>query len=197
MAAVDFVSNLFLVFFLLAMLLLVAVAATRARPSVPTPGEYAVVITWPARSDDDVDLWVQSPQGELAWYGARQSRSLHLEMDDLGHVSDSSGRNRERTVIRVAEDGEYAASVHLYRQDTADGIDPVPVRAELWRLAGTDRRLLVRRVILAEQGQEQTLFRWTLRRGRVVDASTLPKRIVTLRRDTAALAPQPDILPPR
>lgn len=145
-------------------------------PAIPTAGVYAVSIEWAPGSDDDVDLYVQDPAGEICYFGNKTAGPLHLELDDLG-VSGTlraSGARGERVVLRAAVPGEYVVSTHLY-----SGASPARVLVRLWSLTGSDRVLVERRVLLPSQGEERTPFRFRLSRtGTLAGTSRLPKRLV-------------------
>jgi hypothetical protein len=155
-AALDLVSCLLLVVYTL-------IAPPRARTAnVVTMGAYAIILEWPRASRTDLDLYVQDPAGNVAWYGQPDAGALQLEHDDLGAgtgTSYNSGPNFERTVVRTTSPGTYAAVVHLYCEP-----DPGPTTAvvELWKLGTAQRPVDVRRLTMEHQGDEQTAFRWTV-----------------------------------
>src|SRR5512133_3338915 len=74
-AAIDFLSCLLVVF--------VAVALTSRPPQVKTYGAYAVVVTWP-KGHNDVDLFVQDPNGAVSYFAKAQADQIQLEHDDRG-----------------------------------------------------------------------------------------------------------------
>jgi hypothetical protein len=181
--AIDFLCCLLLVVYTL-------IATPAKTPSIDTFGQYAVEVAWPAAQNDDVDTYVQDPAGNLAWFADSDVGLMHLEHDDLGRSSDvlANGRdvavvndNEERVVLRGVIPGEVTVNVHAY-QKVADG--PVPVRVAVYRLRGADRALLRRTVRLAYQGQERTVFRFTLDwAGRLVDHNELEKPLVSAASD--------------
>jgi hypothetical protein len=151
------------------------IAPPKARTAnVVTAGAYAIILEWPRASTTDLDLYVQDPAGNVAWYGHPAAGALQLEHDDLGAgtgTNYNSGPNFERTVVRTTIPGTYAAVVHLYCQ-----LDPGPTTAlvELWKLGTEQRPVSVRRLTLEQQGDEQTAFRWTLdQHGNVVSTDKL------------------------
>lgn len=156
-----------------ALWLLLQQAPPPAPASIQTLGQYAVVITWPQKFLDDVDLWVRAPDGEFVYFARRDQRTLYLEHDDIPNT-EAPGLNHERVVVRVAQPGEWVANVMLYSQWSTR---PVPVTVELYRLAGNDRLLLTRHVLLGEQGEEVTAFRFVLdHNGRYAGSNQLPYR---------------------
>lgn len=172
-AAIDFLSALVLVVYVL-------ISPPSKPVSVETFGMYAVTLSWQAKAKDDIDLWVQDPDGNIAWFGQPSAGLLHLEHDDLGQSGEEQGgrtvyHNGERTVLRGIVPGEYQVSVMCY---FGCGL-PVPATVELWSLRGDDRRVLRRRVVLRFKGDEQSGFRFTVNpAGEIAGTSDLPVHIV-------------------
>jgi hypothetical protein len=169
-AALDLISCLLLVVYTL-------IAPPKARTArIATPGAYAIVLEWPRRSTNDLDLYVRDPAGNVAWFGQHDGGSLQLEHDDLGAGTGTSygfGPNYERTVVRTTTPGVYAAVVHVYCQREAG---PTPATVELWKLGAQQQRpVTARRLVMGRGGDEQTAFRWTLdQAGDVVATDRLP-----------------------
>lgn len=174
--------------YMLALLGIFLVIAITEKPQatpmrIDTLGIYAVEMTWPVSSNDDVDLWVQDPLGNVAWFGSLTSGSMTLNGDDLG-CSSGTGygqdkkhcTNGERTIIKAATPGEYTVNVNMYRKtDQAS----TRVTCELWELRGADRMLIRKQVVLVRQGQEATCFRFTLDlAGNASNFNTLPKTLI-------------------
>src|SRR3990167_11091366 len=92
-SAFDLLSCLLLIF-----VVLVLVSTTKKSTSqIETLGLYAVVITWPNGSKDDIDLYMQDPEGGLIFFASRDSGLMHLEHDDLG---EPDRVNMERGILR-------------------------------------------------------------------------------------------------
>lgn len=120
------------------------------------------MLQWPRASTDDLDLYVEDPAGQVAWYGQRDIGGVQLEHDDLGAQTGTSyafGPNYERAVVRTTTPGTYAAVVHVYCKR-----EPGSMRAtvELWRLGANQRPLETRSLVPARGGDEQTAFRWSV-----------------------------------
>jgi hypothetical protein len=131
--------------------------ASFQRPSVTTFGQYAVTMT--SKTDDDLDLWVRDPHGDIAWYGHLQAGPLSLEHDTIPGVTDPGSEGvHELAVIREAAAGEYVANVVVY-----NGSAPAVVTVELWSLRGWSKRVILRRTFrIHGQGRQETAFRWRL-----------------------------------
>lgn len=131
----------------------------RSPPSIPTFGSYAVVMTWPGKNMDDVDLHVQNPQGEDAYFGDLSTTGMNLEHDDIPSVEGPEPVHHERTVVRRASPGEYTVNAMLYEQDTPG---PVTVTVTLYKLRGQDSVATSETFQLARGGAEHTAFRFVL-----------------------------------
>lgn len=152
--------------------------------SIETDGLYAIVATWPADVNDDVDLYVKDPSGNLIYYGRTTAELMHLEYDDRGELGDkamtSSGEvkvdiNRERAIIRGGMAGEYVVNVHMFAKRHPA---PTTVKVALYRLRGDDTEVLVKERALSTRDQEATAFRFVLAAdGEIVNTSELPTRL--------------------
>lgn len=162
--------------------------------SIETDGAYAIVATWPADVNDDVDLYVQDPAGNLIFYGRTTAELMHLEYDDRGDLGDkamtSSGEvkaaiNQERAIIRGGMAGEYVVNVHMFAKRHPA---PTTVKISLYRLKGDDTEILVKERVLKDDGDEATAFRFTLGAdGEKTGDSELP---ISLTAGAAANVPQ-------
>lgn len=171
-SALDLLACLVLIFAILAL-----ISQPKANPpTIKTPGVVAVVLTWPDGSNDDVDLWVSDPKGDLVWYGSRDVGTMFLEHDDLGTLTSGTIRHNERVIVRTAMPGEYIANVHLYSQNDPG---PIVVKVELWRTTGATTPITSRTVTLTMQGDEETAFRFTLNSaGSVTNVNHLSHRFI-------------------
>lgn len=159
--------------------------AEEQKAALRTDGKYAVVMTWPDGSTDDVDLYVRDPKGNIAFFQGREVGLMHLEHDDLGSKGDSAettggiykvDRNEERTIIRGIVPGEYTVNVHMYTKNDAKA---AKVKIVLYQLKGEDTVVLKKERILSQKGDEETAFRFTLSAsGDISNINELPRRFV-------------------
>ncbi len=67
--------------FLMALLLM----NPTAKSGIINPkAEFMITVSWSDRSPDDIDTWVEGPQGKLVWYSRPQTGLMHLDRDDRG-----------------------------------------------------------------------------------------------------------------
>lgn len=157
----DFLSCLTMLFFLLFILAILQVN-TKGKPTIETLGTVAVVATWPEKQRSDVDLWMQNPNGVIAYFANPADGLMFLEHDDLAYYKVKGEKQHyERMIIQQAINGEYTVNLMLYRMDS-DSSAPVRVTVTLWRLRGNDRVITTVHLTLDRTGQEKTAFRFSL-----------------------------------
>ncbi len=150
-----------------------AEAATRS------PGNVIVEIRWPDEIDADIDLWVEAPGDTPVGYSNKGGTIFNLLRDDLGQRGDTTELNYEISYSRGVPAGEYTVNVHLYRN--SGGYVSIPVTISVSVKANTNesaRRLLATELLLENEGEERTAFRFSLDdQGRLMRESVhdLPK----------------------
>ncbi|HET6469963.1 MAG TPA: hypothetical protein VFG43_16435 [Geminicoccaceae bacterium] len=147
------------------------------------PGNVIVEIRWPDELDTDVDLWVQAPGDVPVGYSNKGGAAFNLLRDDLGRRSDATGLNYEIAYSRGIAAGEYTVNLHLYRNPARSYPVPVTVVVTVKRsVQEPGRQLLAGRVELVREGEELTVFRFTL------DAAgaLLPGSVHSLQRELRA-----------
>jgi hypothetical protein len=131
--------------------------------TIDVPGNVMVEIRWPDELDTDVDLWVKAPGDVPVGYSNKGGRYFNLLRDDLGHRGDATLMNYEIAFSRGIPAGEYTVNVHLYRNPAA--VLPVPVTAVVSvkkTPQDSARQILAARIELEREGQELTVFRFSL-----------------------------------
>lgn len=169
-AALDLMGSLLLVIYAL-----INPPVTEARSAIETHGRWAVVMTWEA-SDNDVDLWMQQPDGRRVFWRNPRSPESHLEQDDVGIRADCrTCVNVERMVIRSVQPGEAILTAHCYACYDV----PIAVTVTLWRLQGADTKVYTVRLVMRRNREEQTAFRMRLSEsGALQDLNRLPASLV-------------------
>ena len=149
--------------------------------------EYIITVTWADNSPDDIDTWVEDPDGQVIWFRNPQAGLLHLDRDDRGMINDTitvNGKeitnplNQEVVTLRGVVKGEYVVNLHYYATVTEKPVD-VTVR-----LDKVNPKLEVKyygTVTLEKKGDEKTAFRFKIGRdGDVTDINFLPKSLVSI-----------------
>jgi len=149
--------------------------------------EYIITVTWKDNSPDDIDTWVEDPDGNIIWFRNPQAGLLHLDRDDRGMVNDFITVNGEQIVnplnqevvtIRGVVKGEYVVNVHYYATETSR---PVDVTVRLDKVNPKLEVIYYDTVTLNSKGDERTVLRFKIgREGKIMDINFLPKDIVTI-----------------
>ncbi len=127
------------------------------------PGNVIVEMRWPDTIASDVDLWVQAPGDVPVGYSNKGGALFNLLRDDLGDVLDATNLNYEVAYSRGLAPGEYTVNVHLYRNAAAVTTIPVTVVVSTKSDATeSSRQILTTQVVLANEGEELTAFRFRL-----------------------------------
>jgi hypothetical protein len=185
----------FVVMFILAFLLINPVAKSGA---VDPKAEFLITLTWPDGREEDLDLYVEDPTGELVWFRQREAGLMHLDRDDLGQRNDMieiAGRyvinplNQEVVSIRGIVPGEYVVNLHLYR---TKGDQAVPATVKIEKLNPRVELVFFGPLTLIAAGEEQTVARFSVGiDGRVRAVNQLPKQLVPLHRLSVGPAGEP------
>ncbi|MBE7941406.1 MULTISPECIES: hypothetical protein [Ramlibacter] len=162
---------------------------------VPSKAEYIITLSWPDMNPNDIDLWVQGPQGELVWFRSREAGLMHLDRDDRGNANDTivvNGQkvvnplNQEVVTLRGIEPGEYVVNANYYdgaKGGAAGGAAPepglgapVPVTVSVVKVNPKAEVVFYGQQVLPGPGAETTMARFTVQPdGSVTDINTLPK----------------------
>lgn len=149
--------------------------------------EYILTVTWPDFSEDDIDTWVEDPEGRLVWFRNTEAGLLHLDRDDRGMVNDTlriDGRevenplNQEVLTIRGVQPGEYVINLHYYASLSKQ---PVSVNYRLVKVNPRLEVLYYGETVLEKQGDETTVMRFRIRAdGTISGINRLPKSLVIM-----------------
>lgn len=149
--------------------------------------EYIITVRWEDHSPDDIDVWVEDPEGNVVWFRNPEAGLLHLDRDDRGILHDtitvngeeiSNPLNQEVVTLRGIVTGEYIVNLHYYATETNK---PVDVDVTLAKVNPVLEIAYYRTVTLDQVGDEVTAFRFTINRdGDIRNINRLPKQIVQL-----------------
>ena len=125
-AFLDLLFNMVVGFVMLFIIAFLLISPITKDKQIEQKAEYIITVTWPKEHWDDVDTWLQDPNGKILSFRAKEIGLMHLDRDDLGRANDSIyvkgvgnvtyPYNREIATIRGIMPGEYILNVHMYRK---------------------------------------------------------------------------------
>lgn len=179
----DLLFNMLLAFTCLFVLAFALINQNKKTPDVKA--SYLITFVWPKELDNDVDAYVEDPEGNLVCFVRREDGLMHLDRDDLGHKNDTVQtkfgtityqENKEIVTLRGTSAGEYCVNVHAYNFNHNV---PTEVIIQLEKISPTYSVLIQRKVILKKNGDEKTAFRFKLNsKGELVSVLDLEKKLL-------------------
>lgn len=133
-----------------------------AEASTEPPGNVMIEARWPDGIDSDVDLWVQAPGDVPVGYSSKGGAVFNLLRDDLGLLRDATRINYEVSYARGIPPGEYTVNLHLYRNRQGGPVPVTVVASVKSRPQESARQILARELTLTREGQEITVYRFSL-----------------------------------
>jgi hypothetical protein len=183
----DIVLNVLLGFTFLVLIALALVKPEAKAGSVDVKAEVLITVSWPDGAEDDVDVYVRDPLGNIVWYFGKEKGLLNLERDDRGAFHDTvlvngvrveNPLNQETVTLRGIVPGEYVVNIFDYSGVT-NGKLPVAVRVE--KLNPKVSVIFYGVHDLTHTGDEATMVRFTLdANGNVADINNRPESLVQL-----------------
>jgi len=160
---------------------------------VDSKAEFIITMDWPDNHPDDLDLFVQDPIGNVAWYRHREAGFLTLDRDDRGGANDFiiiNGRKlpspiREEIVtVRGVVAGEYTVNISHFQATTGQ---PVEATVKVQKLNPTAKIVFDDKVMVDHTGDEKTALRFKLdAEGKVIDVHRRPKSLLATFRNVRA-----------
>jgi hypothetical protein len=165
---------------------LLIVSPFKSQDGLEHKAEFIISVEWDPESDDDVDSYLQDPNGNIVNFQRREDGLMHLDRDDLGKRNDQAkmkdgeeitfSENIENVSIRAIMPGEYTFNVHMYSKRDLD-VEEREVSIKVIKINPTLKTVASKKVILKETGDEVTVFRFTVTAdGGVTDVHDLEKR---------------------
>ncbi len=168
-------------------LAVLAMAPKASEGKVDSKAEFIITMDWPDNHPDDVDLMVQDPGENIAWYRHKDAGFLTLDRDDRGGVHDTIMINGRRVSTPIREEvctirgiapGEYVVNVSHYVATTHN---PVPVSVRVQKLNPVARVIYEGQVTVDRRGDEKTAVRFTLDgKGDVIDINHRQKSLLNI-----------------
>ena len=162
-----------------------AINSEAKQGNIDTKAQMLVTVSWPDNHPDDIDTYVEDPQGNIVWYHVMEAGMMSLDRDDRGDyknmilVNGKTIRNTIRQEIvqmRALIPGEYVVNVHHYLATTPD---PVPVSVTVEKINPKVEIVYYDRLFLDHTGDEKTAVRFTVGEdGKITDINTRPKSLI-------------------
>ena len=160
---------------------------------IESKAEFIITMGWPDSHPDDIDLYVEDPLGNIAWYHQREAGFLVLDRDDRGAMNDSvvvngkkisSPIRQEIVSVRGIVPGEYTVNINYYvKYFPNTPLVPVPVAVKVEKLNPTVEIVYADTTMLEHVGQEKTAVRFKVAEdGRVTDVYHGDKSLIQLTR---------------
>ena len=180
----DLLFNVLIGFVFLFIVSFLLINPIAKRADIEVKAEFLITVFWPDNLEDDVDIYVEDPAGNLVWFKSREPGLMHLDRDYLGKRNDevvtAAGtilfpENREIVTLRGIVPGEYVVNVHCYFKV---GSDPFPVSIQIDKI--NPYSVVLRETVdLIKKGDEITVTRFSVNsKGDVTNVNKLPKKLV-------------------
>lgn len=149
--------------------------------------EYILTVTWADNNPDDIDVWVEDPEGRVIWFRNPEAGLLHLDRDDRGMLNDTilvngielqNPLNQEVVTLRGVVKGEYVVNLHYYATETKQ---PVAVTVRLVKVNPALEIIYYGTSTLEKVGDEITALRFRIAiDGSISEINFLPKSLVAI-----------------
>lgn len=148
--------------------------------------EYIITVTWPDSDPNDIDAWVEEPDGNLVWFQTPEAGLIHLDRDDRGNINDvltingkviQNPLNQEVVTIRGTVVGEYVVNIFYY---ASENNKPVPVKVRVDRVNPQLEVIYYDTLTMDKVGDEKTAVRFTIdANGSIVNLNSIEKKLTT------------------
>jgi len=166
-------------------LALLAITPDSKDGKIDSKAEFLITMDWPDNHPDDLDLFVQDPAGNIAWYRHREAGFMVLDRDDRGGANDFIVVNGKKIRSPIREEiitirgflaGEYTVNVNHFQATT--GL-PVAVNVKVQKLNPVAQVVHDNVLSVDHTGDEKTAVRFTLdEAGKVVDVNYRSKSLL-------------------
>jgi len=175
---IDLLFNLLLVFVSLFVLSFILINPQSEQNKIDPNAAFLITISWPGSLNDDVDLWVEDPRGNLVFFNRKEAGLMYLDRDDLGRerevITNDDGavisveKNQETVIVRGSMSGEYTINIYMYSK-IGDG--PVPVMVQVLKI-NPFAVIHEETIILKEDSEEKTVIKYSLDKDGLVVAKS-------------------------
>ncbi|MGE4615515.1 MAG: hypothetical protein AAEJ43_00670 [Gammaproteobacteria bacterium] len=171
----DLLFNALLGFTYLFLIAIMFMNPVAKKGIIDPKAEYIITIGWPDNNPDDIDAWVEDPNGNVIWFRNREAGLIHLDRDDRGIVNDTivingteiqNPLNQEVVTIRGVVPGEYVVNLHYYATETNK---PVSATVKVAKVNPALEIVYYGDTVLDEKGDEKTAVRFVIDKSGRVD----------------------------
>ena len=164
----DLLFNVLLGFVFLFFITILFINPITKLGNVNLKAEFIITLDWKDSLPDDIDLWVQDPNGEVVSYLKKDAGWLHLDRDDQGEINDKVTINnqeiiypinREVVTLRGIIPGEYIVNVYMYSNPSSR---PVDINLTIEKVNPSLKLVYFNNSTLVKKDTEITLARFNL-----------------------------------
>jgi len=164
----DLLFNVLLGFVFLFFITILFINPITKLGNVNLKAEFIITLDWKDSLPDDIDLWVQDPNGEVVSYLKKDAGWLHLDRDDQGEINDKViinnqeiiyPINREVVTLRGIIPGEYIVNVYMYSNPSSR---PVDINLTIEKVNPSLKLVYFNNSTLIKKDTEMTLARFNL-----------------------------------
>ena len=164
----DLLFNILLGFTFLFFITILFINPISKLGNVNLKAEYIITVDWQDNLPDDVDIWVQDPNGEIVSYLKKDAGWLHLDRDDQGIINDVViinnkeviyPINREVVTLRGIIPGEYVVNLYLYEHKSKE---PVEAKIIIEKVNPSLKLVYFNNTVLETKDTELTIARFNL-----------------------------------
>jgi len=121
----DLLFNLVIGFVYLFVIAFILINPVAKKGDVIKKAEYIITIEWNHEYNDDIDLWIKDPAGNVVSFLRKSQGLMHLEKDDLGYSNDVYVKGKKQEIIHLNREvitqrgtipGEYEVMAHVYNR---------------------------------------------------------------------------------
>ena len=181
----DLLFNILLGFTFLFFITILFINPISKLGNVNLKAEYIITVDWQDNLPDDIDIWVQDPNGEIVSYLKKDAGWLHLDRDDQGIINDVViinnkeviyPINREVVTLRGIIPGEYIVNLYLYEHKSKE---PVEAKIIIEKVNPSLKLVYFNNIVLETKDTELTIARFNLDSKGDFTIGSLQKEILT------------------
>ena len=181
----DLLFNILLGFTFLFFITILFINPISKLGNVNLKAEYIITVDWQDNLPDDVDIWVQDPNGEIVSYLKKDAGWLHLDRDDQGIINDVVIINNKEVIYPINKEvvtlrgiipGEYIVNLYLYEHKSKE---PVEVKIIIEKVNPSLKLVYFNDAVLETKDTELTIARFNLDAKGDFTIGSLQKEILT------------------